>query len=115
SKYLSRIIADCYEGLGRGKTIDLLDKMKDIGFRESTRSGLSFAADDLRTPANKEHVLKETEKKVDYFRKQYDKGNITEQERYNNVIDLWTHARDEITKQMMEDLRTDRRDEGGVK
>ncbi len=110
SKMLARIIADSYQQLGRGKTIDLLDKMKDIGFRESTRSGLSFAADDLRTPLNKENVLKETEKKVDYFRKQYDKGNITEQERYNNVIDLWTHARDDITKQMMEDLKNDRRE-----
>ena len=110
SKHLSRIIADCYQLLGRRQTIELLDRMKDIGFRESTRSGLSFAADDLRTPLNKENVLKETEKRVDYFRKQYDRGNITEQERYNNVIDLWTHARDEITKQMMEDLKNDRRE-----
>src|SRR5262249_37905906 len=110
SKNLSRIIAECYLQLGRGKTIELLDRMKDIGFKESTRSGLSFAADDLRTPLNKENVLKETEKRVDYFRKQYDRGNITEQERYNNVIDLWTHARDEITKQMMEDLKNDRRE-----
>src|SRR5919199_1933619 len=116
SKHLARIIADCYQTLGRRQTIDLLDRMKDLGFRESTRSGLSFATDDLRTPGNKEVVLKNTEKKVDRFRKQYDRGNITEVERYNNVIDLWTHARDEITKQMMEDLRNDRRDdERGVK
>ena len=80
----------------------------------STRSGLSFATDDLRTPANKEKVLTDTEKKVDYFRKQYDRGNITEVERYNTVIDLWTHARDRITEQMMEDLRSDqRKDESG--
>ncbi len=114
SKQLSRIIADCYQLLGRRETIDLLDRMKDLGFRESTRSGLSFATDDLRTPLNKEKVLNDTEKKVEYFRKQYDRGNITEVERYNNVIDLWTHARDEITTQMMEDLRNDkRRDETG--
>jgi DNA-directed RNA polymerase subunit beta' len=114
SKHLARIIADCYQLLGRRETIDLLDRMKELGFRESTRSGLSFATDDLRTPANKEKVLNETEKKVDYFRKQYDRGNITEVERYNNVIDLWTHARDLITDQMMEDLRNDRRkDESG--
>ncbi len=105
SKYLQRIIADCYELLGRRETIDLLDRMKDLGFRESTRSGLSFATDDLRTPANKEKVLNATEKQVDFFRRQYDEGNITEAERYNRVIDLWTHARDEITKQMMTDLQ----------
>lgn len=111
SKQLSRIIADCYLLLGRRATIELLDRMKETGFRESTRSGLSFATDDLRTPANKEAVLRDTDKKVERFRKQYEQGNITEQERYNNVIDLWTHARDEITKQMMEDLRNDRRDD----
>ena len=64
-KYLSRIIADCYQVLGRRETIDLLDRMKEIGFRESTRSGLSFATDDLRTPDNKEQVIKKTEKEVE--------------------------------------------------
>jgi DNA-directed RNA polymerase subunit beta' len=114
SKQLARIIADCYQLLGRRETINLLDRMKDLGFRESTRSGLSFSTDDLRTPANKEKVLAETEKRVDTFRKQYDRGNITEVERYNNVIDLWTHARDQITDQMMDDLRNDKRpDEDG--
>jgi DNA-directed RNA polymerase subunit beta' len=114
SKHLARIIADCYQLLGRRETIELLDRMKEIGFRESTRSGLSFATDDLRTPANKDKILGETEKEVDRYRKQYDRGNITEVERYNKVIDLWTAARDRITEQMMEDLRNDRRkDEHG--
>ena len=110
SKQLARIIADCYLILGRRETIDLLDRMKELGFRESTRSGLSFAADDLKTPGNKEAVLKATSKEVDRFLRQYGDGNITELERYNKVIDLWTHARDEITKAMMEDLKNDRRD-----
>ena len=60
---LQRIIADCYELLGRRETIELLDRMKDLGFRESTRSGLSFATDDLKTPLNKEKVLLHTEKR----------------------------------------------------
>ncbi|MBV9123226.1 MAG: DNA-directed RNA polymerase subunit beta', partial [Planctomycetes bacterium] len=109
-KHLSRIIADCYQLLGRRETIDLLDRMKEIGFRESTRSGLSFATDDLKTPANKEQVIKETEKEVEKIQKQYQRGIITEGERYNKVIDLWTHARDVITKQMMEDLQHDVRE-----
>jgi len=109
-KHLSRIIADCYQYLGRRETIDLLDRMKDIGFRESTRSGLSFATDDLKTPVNKEAVIRETEKEVDKIQKQYQRGIITEGERYNKVIDLWTHARDEITKQMMFDLANDVRE-----
>jgi DNA-directed RNA polymerase subunit beta' len=109
-KHLSRIIADCYQQLGRRQTIDLLDRMKELGFRESTRSGLSFATDDLKTPANKEHVIKETEKEVEKVQKLYQRGIITEGERYNRVIDLWTHARDEITKQMMHDLAHDIRE-----
>jgi DNA-directed RNA polymerase subunit beta' len=110
SKNLSRIIADCYMLLGRRETIDLLDRMKETGFRESTRSGLSFAASDLKTPDNKEEVLKMQEKEVEKVRKNYQRGNITEQERYNRVIDLWNKARDLITKQMMAELMTDRRD-----
>ncbi len=109
-KYLSRIIADCYQFLGRRETIDLLDRMKDIGFRESTRSGLSFSTWDLRTPPDKEHIIKEAEKEVDKIQKQYMRGFITDMERYNKVIDHWTEARDKITKQMMHDLRHDIRD-----
>jgi DNA-directed RNA polymerase subunit beta' len=107
SKYLARIIADCYQNMGRRETIDLLDRMKELGFRESTRSGLSFATDDLRTPHNKDAVIKQTEKDVEQIQKLYQRGVITEGERYNKVIDAWTHARDQITQQMMNDLRND--------
>ncbi|MBI3410748.1 MAG: DNA-directed RNA polymerase subunit beta' [Planctomycetes bacterium] len=107
SKQLSRIIADCYQELGRRETIDLLDRMKETGFRESTRSGLSFSTDDLRTPPDKEHVIRETEKEVEKVQKQYQRGVITDMERYNKVIDFWTDAREKITKQMMYDLKHD--------
>jgi DNA-directed RNA polymerase subunit beta' len=114
NKHLSRIIADCYQVLGRRATIDLLDRMKETGFRESTRSGLSFAASDLRTPDVKEQVLKDKDKEVEKLRKQYERGIITNLERYNKVIDAWGQAREIITKQMMEDLKNDRRiDETG--
>ncbi|HZZ78622.1 MAG TPA: DNA-directed RNA polymerase subunit beta' [Gemmataceae bacterium] len=111
-KHLSRIIADCYQLLGRRETIELLDRMKETGFRESTRSGLSFSTDDLKTPLNKEKIVKDTDGDVDKVQKQYFKGFITELERYNKIIDLWTNARDSITKQMMEELKHDVR--GGV-
>src|SRR5215831_3649996 len=110
SKYLSRIIADCYQELGRRETIDLLDRMKETGFRESTRSGLSFATDDLKTPVNKDAVIRDTEREVEKINKQYQKGAITDLERYNKVIDQWTHAREKITQQMMHDLANDRRE-----
>jgi DNA-directed RNA polymerase subunit beta' len=110
SKHLSRIIADCYQVLGRRETIALLDKMKEIGFRESTRSGLSFATDDLRTPVNKEQLLRDAEKRVEKVAKQYERGIITNQERYNKVLDEWTAVRDDITRTMMGLLKDDRRD-----
>jgi DNA-directed RNA polymerase subunit beta' len=109
-KYLSRIIADCYQELGRRETIELLDRMKETGFRESTRSGLSFSTDDLRTPGNKDAVLGHTDKEVERLQKQFQRGLITDLERYNKVIDLWTQARDSITKQMMHDLQHDVRE-----
>ena len=109
-KQLQGIIADCYQLLGRRETIDLLDAMKDLGFRESTRSGLSFATDDLKTPESKTTILDETEKEVAKAAKLYHRGIITEQERYNKVLDAWTHARERITTEMMEQLRNDVRD-----
>ena len=105
SKNLARIIADCYQLLGRRETISLLDRMKETGFRESTRSGLCFATSDLHTPATKEEILKQADKEVDKVRKQYERGIITEQERYNQVIDIWTKAREQITKSMMDELQ----------
>ena len=109
SKQLSRIIADCYQELGRRATIELLDKMKETGFQMSTRSGLSFATSDLKTPAVKEQTLKDSDKDVDKIRRQADKGVISLQERYNRIIDVWNTARDIITKAMLTDLQTDRR------
>ncbi len=109
-KQLQGIIADCYQLLGRRETIDLLDSMKDIGFRESTRSGLSFATSDLKSPASKDAILAEAEKEVSKTSKLYQKGIITEQERYGKVLDTWTHAREKITTEMMEQLRNDVRD-----
>ena len=109
-KQLQSIIADCYQILGRRETIALLDRMKDLGFRESTRSGLSFATDDLKTPPSKDAIIAEAEKEVSKQNKFYQRGIITDQERYNKVLDAWTHARERITAEMMEALRNDHRE-----
>ncbi len=85
--------------------------MNQLGFRESTRSGLSFATDDLVTPDSKTKIIAEAEKQVMKFRKLYDRGVITETERYNQVLDTWTHAREAITGEMMAAMEAD--DRGG--
>ena len=115
SKDLANVISDCYLELGRRETIRLLDRMKELGFRESTRSGLSFATSDLKTPPNKEKVIADAEKEVLKQQKLYDRGIITDQERYNQVLDIWTHAREQITESMMDEFEHDVRDERGVR
>ena len=107
SSELARVISDCYQALGRRKTIDLLDDMNRVGFSWSTKSGLSFATDDLITPANKSRIIGDAEKEVLKILKRYQKGVITDGERYNSVLDAWTHAREQITKEMMQELEQD--------
>jgi len=111
---LAGVISDCYAILGRRATIDLLDTMNQIGFRKSTLSGLSFATDDLITPPTKSKIVANAEKAVMRILKLYQKGVITEGERYNQVLDAWTHARERITTEMMSVLENDRRWPGYV-
>ena len=110
---LAGVISDCYQLLGRKATIELLDNMMQLGFREATHSGLSFATDDLITPATKVRHIGEAEKQVLKFKKLYERGVITEKERYNQVLDTWTHAREAITSEMREAMRTDDRGNSG--
>ncbi len=114
SSDLAGVISDCHEILGRRKTIDLLDILNRVGFRQSTLSGLSFATDDLITPPNKTKIIATAEKSVLRILKLYQRGIITEGERYNQVLDAWTHAREQITTEMMQELENDRRFPGYV-
>ncbi|MBX7165291.1 MAG: DNA-directed RNA polymerase subunit beta' [Pirellulales bacterium] len=114
SSELAKVISDCHQICGRQKTISLLDDMNRFGFRESTRSGLSFATDDLITPPTKSKIIGEAEKQVLKIHKLYQRGIITEGERYNQVLDAWTHARERITSEMMTELENDYRRPGYV-
>ncbi len=114
SSELQKVISDSYQLLGRRATIDLLDNMNQMGFRSSTMSGLSFATDDLITPANKTKYVGEAEKEVLKFNKLYARGIITDNERYNKVLDAWTHAREQITADMMREHETDYRSNGYI-
>ncbi|MCA9295133.1 MAG: DNA-directed RNA polymerase subunit beta', partial [Phycisphaerales bacterium] len=112
-KGCSRVIDDTYARRGRGKTLDLLDDLKSIGFRSSTTSGLSISITDLRIPSTKTRLIDETQAKVDRVEAAYDAGAITERERHNQLLDLWAHCREQITKQLVETLKHDRRDDMG--
>ncbi|MDA7978053.1 MAG: DNA-directed RNA polymerase subunit beta' [Pirellulales bacterium] len=114
SSELAKVISDSYQLLGRRATINLLDDMNRTGFSWSTRSGLSFGTDDLITPSTKTKIIAEQEKKVMKFKKLYERGVITDVERYRQVLDAWTHAREQITSEMMEQLEHDTRFDGYV-
>ena len=111
-KGLDGIIHACHKLLGREATISLLDAIKEIGFRQATLAGLSFAASDLVMPPEKETILRQTETEVSRIEKHFQQGAITEGERYNLVIDAWTHATESVADAMMAHLRTDTR--GGM-
>ncbi|MEO1128579.1 MAG: DNA-directed RNA polymerase subunit beta' [Planctomycetota bacterium] len=106
----ARVIDDTYAYCGRASTIDLLDRLKEIGFRWSTLSGISFGINDLRVPEAKTDLLAESQKKADRVRKNYERGIITERERYNQLLDIWAHCREQVTKSLIETLKKDRRD-----
>jgi len=112
-KGLVRVVADCHEHLGRAATIDLLDDIKDAGFRYSTLAGLSFGVTDMRIPSAKQKIIDAAQKSVDGIQKAFDEGTLTRLERYNQVIDVWIHARELVTAAMMTELREDFRDGDG--
>jgi DNA-directed RNA polymerase subunit beta' len=112
-KGCSRVIDETYAAVGRPSTIDLLDRLKEIGFKESTKSGLSFGITDLRIPAKKQDIIQDSQKKVDRVEKAFHGGAITDRERYNQLLDLWTHCREAVTKELLTEIEHDRRDEKG--
>jgi DNA-directed RNA polymerase subunit beta' len=113
-KGCARVIDDAYAFSGRRATIDLLDRLKEIGFKQSTVAGLSFGITDLRVPASKQALIDEAEKKVERVEKNFERGLITERERYNQLLDIWSHCREQVTKALVETLKTDRRSGDGV-
>ena len=109
-KGLDGIIHDCHKLLGRERTIKMLDDIKELGFRQATLAGLSFAASDLVMPPEKEEIVHRTEVEVEHIEKHFKQGAITEGERYNLIIDAWTHATEQVAEAMMKRLRNDVRD-----
>jgi len=111
NKGASRIIDDTHDLIGKAATLDLLDNLKTLGFRQSTLAGLSFGITDLRIPSKKQELIDQTQKKVDRVEKAFHAGAITDRERYNQLLDLWAHCREQVTKELVTTLKNDRRDD----
>src|SRR5207244_6308877 len=98
------LIWNCYKFCGHEKTVTTLDNLKELGFREATRSGCSIGIDDMIIPKEKGQEIEAAQKQINEVEKQYRKGVITPGERYNKVIDIWTHCTDQIANVMLRTL-----------
>src|SRR5499425_932293 len=103
-KQLSDIIWRCYQVAGPAATVATLDKLKELGFTEATKAGISIGISDMIIPKEKETELENAYKQIRQVEQQYRKGIITDGERYNKIIDIWTHAGDEISSAMFRTL-----------
>jgi DNA-directed RNA polymerase subunit beta' len=101
---LGDLILNCYKNCGHERTVVTLDKLKETGFAEATKSGCSIGIDDMIIPPEKEREIQNALKQIADVEKQYKKGVITNQERYNKVIDIWTHCTDQIANVMLKTL-----------
>jgi DNA-directed RNA polymerase subunit beta' len=107
-KELGDIIFAAYREVGLGRTTVFLDALKDFGFRYSTQGGISVGIEDMEIPAEKDVILKEAEEDVARFTRAYANGVISNGERYNKVIDTWTHANNDVADAMVSRLSRSR-------
>ncbi len=107
-KSLRDIIGMVVKKTGMAKTAKFLDDIKDLGFKTAFKGGLSFNLGDIETPAEKFKIIKDARAQVDEVMNNYSMGFITNNERYNQVIDIWTHANSKVTKKVMDVLSTDK-------
>jgi len=103
------IIRAVYYKVGNQKTSIFLDKLKDLGFKYATDGGLSVNIDDIVVPETKKSIIDEAIKRVDKIESSKAKGIISENERYNKVIDIWTHVRDAVKNDLMDNLRVSKK------
>jgi len=103
-KQLSDIIWRCYKAVGQARTVETLDKLKELGFREATRAGASIGINDMIIPKEKATLIESAQKQIAEVQKQYRRGIITDGERKNKVQDIWTHTGEEIANALFRTL-----------
>ena len=106
-KAISSLVNSCYRDLGLKDTVVFADQLMYMGFNFATRSGTSVCADDMVVPDEKVKVLAAAESEVKEIEKQYSQGLVTNGERYNKVIDIWSHTNEQVARAMMDRLGTE--------
>ncbi|MDX1950491.1 MAG: DNA-directed RNA polymerase subunit beta' [Rickettsiales bacterium] len=100
-KECSKIIDEIYRHCGPKATVIFADKLMQLGFKHACKAGISIGMDDMIVPPSKEELIAKTEKQVLEFEKQYSEGLITRKEKYNKVVDAWSHCTDQVANEMM--------------
>ncbi len=103
---LSDLVRYCYQQLGREKTVEMLDELKEVGFLYATLSGMSIGIDDMVVPEQKEQLVGSSQKEVMKVEQQYLDGAITHGERYNKIIEIWSSLTDSVSREMFEGMRS---------
>jgi DNA-directed RNA polymerase subunit beta' len=105
-KELAALIDRCYRLCGQKETVLLADHLRTLGYTEATRAGISIAMVNMEIPEAKKGILKRCQEQVEEITNQYVEGLITNGERYNKVIDIWSKAAEEISTEMMKNIST---------
>lgn len=106
-KEIAKLINRCFRKCGLRATVMFADKLKDNGYRLSTRAGISICVGDMAVPAQKEQLVRAAEQEVKEIEAQYTSGLVTQGERYNKVVDIWGRTADQVGKVMMTELSTE--------
>ncbi len=106
-KIISATINTCYRTVGLKETVVFADQLMYTGFQYATRAGVSIGVDDMVVPQQKTKILATADKEVKEIQEQYSSGLVTNGERYNKVVDIWSRTNDQVAKAMMEKLGTD--------
>jgi len=104
SSKLKGLVASIFEKCGRKKTVSFVDRIKELGFRYATHSGISWGMDDILIPADKNKILNEASKKVNLIQSQYEEGLLTDVERRIRVIEVWSEAKNQIAEAVSKTL-----------
>ena len=106
-KAISGVINVCYRTVGLKETVVFADQLMYTGFAYATRAGVSIGVDDMVVPQQKSKILASAEREVKEIQEQYSSGLVTNGERYNKVVDIWSRTNDQVAKAMMDKLGTE--------
>jgi DNA-directed RNA polymerase subunit beta' len=95
---LKKIVTQCHQQIGELETAEMLDRIKELGFHYATKSGITMGMSDVEVPETKDDILVEADAQIAEIDKQYQRGMVTDQERYNSAVTVWTEATDKMTE-----------------